>query len=150
MVRLLVYFFISRSWSCVRDVPPLATLLTAVLDRLPSGIVTPSGACLADADSDNDSDDEAGTAVQAGTAADGATIKEGSYFPGKAGRLMQIVGGTPEFVSIRDGKSGDGIFARNAKIIRALLPIRDAVRDVLRAQAADQPWAAAQVRLRIA
>nr|WP_294577166.1 hypothetical protein [uncultured Rhodopila sp.] len=133
-----------------KDAPPLATLLTAVLDRLPSGIVTPSGACLADADSDNDSDDEAGTPVQAGTAADGATIKEGSYFPGKAGRLMQIVGGTPEFVSIRDGKSGDGIFARNAKIIRALLPIRDAARDVLRAQAADLPWAAAQVRLRIA
>ena len=133
-----------------KDVPPLATLLTAVLDRLPSGIVTPSGACLADADSDNDSDDEAGTAVQAGTAADGATIKEGSYFPGKAGRLMQIVGGTPEFVSIRDGKSGDGIFARNAKIIRALLPIRDAARDVLRAQAADRPWAAVQTRLRLA
>ena len=37
-----------------------------------------------------------------------------------------------------------------ARIIRALLPIRDAVRDVLRAQAADLPWAQAQVRLRVA
>ena len=36
------------------------------------------------------------------------------------------------------------------KIIRALLPIRDAVREVLRAQAADQPWTPAQIRLRIA
>ena len=53
-------------------------------------------------------------------------------------------------VAIKAGKGGDGILARDAKIIRALLPIRDAVREVLRAQAADQPWTEAQVRLRIA
>src|SRR6202042_35156 len=44
----------------------------------------------------------------------------------------------------------DGILTRDAKIIRALLPIRDAVRDVLRAQAADQPWTQARIQLRIA
>ena len=63
---------------------------------------------------------------------------------------MQIVDGEARAVAIRQGKGSGGILARDAKIIRALLPIRDAVRDVLRAQAADQPWAQAQVRLRIA
>ena len=95
-------------------------------------------------------DDEDDPAVSAGTAADGATIKEGSFFIGKGGRLSQIVNGRPVVVAIRQGKSGEGITTRAAKIIRALLPIRDAIRDVLRAQAADRPWAEAQVRLRVA
>ena len=90
------------------------------------------------------------TSVQAGTAADGATIKEGSYLTGDGGGLMQIVKGTPRPIAIRNGKGGDGITPRAARIIRGLLPIRDAVRDVLRAQAADQPWREPQVRLRIA
>ena len=38
-------------------------------------------------------------------------------------------------------RAPSGISPATRKIIRALLPIRDAVRDVLRAQAADQPWA---------
>jgi N12 class adenine-specific DNA methylase len=124
----------------------LETLLTEALDRLPAGIFIAS----AESQPDNHSDDEAGPVARAGTAADGATIKEGSYLPGKAGRLTQIVDGEPRPVAIRQGKSSGGIFARDAKIIRALLPIRDAVREVLRAQAADQPWTPAQVRLRIA
>ena len=36
------------------------------------------------------------------------------------------------------------------RIIRALIPIRDAVRDVLRAQESNRPWGPAQVRLRVA
>ena len=58
--------------------------------------------------------------------------------------------GRPVVCAIRQGKSGEGITTRAAKVIRALLPIRDAIRDVLRAQAADRPWAEAQVRLRVA
>ena len=54
---------------------------------------------------------------------------------------MQIVDGEARAVAIKEGKGSGGILARDAKIIRALLPIRDAVREVLRAQAADQPWA---------
>jgi N12 class adenine-specific DNA methylase len=122
----------------------LETLLTEALDRLPSSIVTAS----TESASDADTDDEA--AIRAGTAADGATIKEGSYLIGNAGRLMQIVDGEARAVAIKEGKGSSGIFARDAKIIRALLPIRDAVREVLRAQAADQPWTPAQIRLRIA
>jgi len=63
---------------------------------------------------------------------------------------MQVVDGAAQHVAIRSGKGSGGILARGEKIIRALLPIRDAVRDVLRAQAADLPWVEAQVRLRIA
>ena len=124
----------------------LETLLTDALDRLPAGIFTASQESPTDGDTENDAE----AVGHAGTAADGATIKEGSYFLGKAGRLIQIVDGEPRVVAIRQRKGSVGILARDAKIIRGLLPIRDAVRDVLRAQAADQPWTDVQVRLRIA
>ncbi len=141
--------------------PPLEAALDEALARLPAGIFVPSPAPLA---GDNDPDE---VSVRAGTAADGATIKEGSYLIGKAGCLMQIAGGVPVAVAIKEGRGGEGIPAKSAKIIRALLPIRDAVRDVLRAQAADHPplafpsaspteplaaspWAQAQVKLRVA
>ena len=122
------------------DRGPLEAQLDTALFRLPASIFTPS------VESTTAEDDADEPIVRAGTAADGATIKEGSYMIGKAGRLMQIVGGAPEPVAIREGKSGEGIPAKSAKIIRSLLPIRD----VLRAQAANQPWAQAQVRLRVA
>jgi adenine-specific DNA methylase len=122
---------------------PIESLLREALDRLPSAIVTPSAKPAL-------TDDEDDPAVRAGTAADGATIKEGSFFVGQGGRLSQVVNGLPVVVAVRQGKSGEGITARATKVIRALLPIRDAVRDVLRAQAADRPWAEAQVRLRVA
>ena len=125
-----------------KDGAAFETRLAAALDRLPTGTFTPS------AESEGGFDDDAGPEV--GTAADGATIKEGSYLPGTADRLMQIVNGEARAVAIKEGKGGNGILAHTAKVIRALLPIRDAVREVLRAQAADQPWAPAQVRLRIA
>jgi N12 class adenine-specific DNA methylase len=124
------------------DGAALETLLTEALDRLPAGIFT--------APPESKSDDAIDLVACAGTAADGATIKEGSYLIGGADRLMQIVDGEARAVAIRNSKGSDGILARDAKIIRALLPIRDAVRDVLRAQAADQPWVEAQIRLRIA
>jgi N12 class adenine-specific DNA methylase len=121
-------------------------LLYAALDRLPAGIFTASVESTPVADRDNDSEMD----VQAGTEADGATIKQGSYLLGTTKTLMQIVGAQSRTVAIKNGKGTDGIFAGHAKIIRALLPIRDAVREVLRAQAADLPWAPAQVRLHIA
>ncbi len=123
----------------------LAVSLAAALERLPACIVTASG------ESPDDSEDtETDTRPATGTAAEGATVKEGSYLIGACGRLMQVVDGAPCIVAVKNGKSGDGIQPRDEKIVRALLPIRDAIRDVLRAQAADQPWAEAQIRLRIA
>ncbi|MEO8714804.1 MAG: helicase-related protein [Acetobacteraceae bacterium] len=122
---------------------PLETLLDAALARLPAGIFVPP----AESTLDEPEDEK----VRPGTAADGATIKEGSFFIGRAGRLMQIVDGQTIPVAIREGKSASGgITPRAAKIIRALLPIRDAVREVLRAQAADRPWKEHQVKLRVA
>ena len=121
---------------------PLESRLDAALSLLPRGIHTPSA--------ESKADEEYADAMPVGIAADGATIREGSYFIGRDGRLMQTAGGIAAVVAIRDGKSGEGIQPKAAKIIRALLPIRDAVRDVLRAQAADRPWAEAQTRLRVA
>ena len=115
---------------------------------MPAGIFRASNDTGSEPDPDPDRD--GGPAGPVGTAADGATIKEGSYLLGAGGRITQVVDGEPRLVAIRADKSGGGIFLRDAKIIRALLPVRDAVRDVLRAQAADQPWAEAQVRMRIA
>ena len=66
------------------------------------------------------------------------------------GRLLQIVDGIPQPVAIRNGRGGEGIPARHARIIKGLIPIRDAVRQILQAQAADRPWGLAQRRLRTA
>ena len=123
--------------------PPLEQLLDAALARLPRDIFTP-------AQQTPPEEDVGDETVRAGTAAEGATIKEGSYFIDKAGRLTQIVNGTAAPVPIKKGRGGEGIAPKAARIIRALLPLRDAVREVLRAQAADRPWAQAQVRLRVA
>jgi N12 class adenine-specific DNA methylase/adenine-specific DNA methylase len=125
---------------------PLEALLEDALSHLPTDIFEAS------AESTPEPDDV--PVERAGTAADGATIKEGSYLIGKGGRLMQIIAGVAEPVAIRDGKiregkAGQSIPQKSAKIIRALLPVRDAVREVLRAQAADQPWKEHQVRLRV-
>jgi hypothetical protein len=79
----------------------LETQLDAVLARLPAGIFTPS------AESTPDEPEDEPT-IRPGTAADGATIKEGSFFIGKAGVLMQIVEGRPVPVAIREGKNGAG------------------------------------------
>lgn len=87
--------------------------------------------------------------IHAGTAAEGATIKEGSYIT-RDGALAQIVNGLPLAIDVRHGKGTHGIPARHARIIRCLIPIRDAIRDVLRAQDASEPWGHAQIRLRAA
>ena len=88
--------------------------------------------------------------VRVGRAADGATIKEGSYFVGPDTELYQVVQAVPKRIQIKTGRGTEGIFASHAAIIRGLIPVRDAVREVLRAQEADRPWEAAQARLETA
>jgi N12 class adenine-specific DNA methylase len=63
---------------------------------------------------------------------------------------MQIRGGAVRVVAIKARRDDDGMAKGDAAIIRALVPIRDALRATLRAQASDQPWQEAQVQLRIA
>ncbi|MCK9549522.1 lactate dehydrogenase [Aquamicrobium sp.] len=84
--------------------------------------------------------------VEIGTAADEAEFKEGSYLV-SGGVLHQIVNGMPTAVDVKAGRGTTGLFSKHANIIRGLIPIRDAVRAILRAQLADRPYADLQERL---
>ncbi len=87
--------------------------------------------------------------IVVGTAAEGATVKEGSYvLIGDA--LHQVLDGEPRPVSVKSSTVKEGIFAKHARILRGLIPVRDAVRAVLRAQEANEPWGTLQTRLRVA
>ena len=121
----------------------LATALEQALDRITSGVrltsepvETPQGG-------------RPTPPIFIGTAADGATIKEGSYVLTN-GVLMQVINGMPLPVAIKSATVKEGIAAKHARIIRTLIPIRDTVRMVLRAQHANEPWGQAQARLRAA
>jgi N12 class adenine-specific DNA methylase/adenine-specific DNA methylase len=80
----------------------------------------------------------------------GSSIREGSYFIGSNGALMQMIDGTAVTIEVKKSRSADGIFEKHARLIRKLIPVRDAVREILKAQEAGQPWKQPQVRLRIA
>lgn len=97
---------------------------------------------------DSDSEHEAVPAKSESAAS--LTAREGSYFLDHRHCLMQILDGKPISVAVRKGRSADGIPEKHARIIQKLIPIRDAVRDVLKCQELDRPWKDAQVRLRIA
>ncbi|HEV2160593.1 Eco57I restriction-modification methylase domain-containing protein [Bradyrhizobium sp.] len=77
-------------------------------------------------------------------------VREGSYFFDRAHGLMQVLDGVPVPVKARKGRMAEGIPEKHVRVIRKLIPVRDAVREVLKAQELDQPWKDAQVRLRIA
>ncbi|PYE30419.1 N12 class adenine-specific DNA methylase [Rhizobium sp. PP-WC-1G-195] len=81
---------------------------------------------------------------------DTTRIREGSFFVDKAHGLMQMIEGAPVAVTTRKGRTGEGLSEKHVRIVTKLIPIRDAVRDVLKCQEADRPWRDAQVRLRIA
>ena len=77
-------------------------------------------------------------------------VREGSFFFDNTHGLMQVIDGEPVVVKVRSGRSADGIPEKQVRIIRKLIPIRDTVREVLKAQELDQPWKDLQVKLRIA
>nr|WP_172691081.1 MULTISPECIES: N-6 DNA methylase [Rhizobium/Agrobacterium group]ASK43682.1 lactate dehydrogenase [Agrobacterium radiobacter]ASK43812.1 lactate dehydrogenase [Rhizobium rhizogenes] len=77
-------------------------------------------------------------------------VREGSFFFDNARGLMQVIDGEPVAVKVRKGRNADGIPEKHVRIIRKLIPVRDAVREVLKAQELDRPWKDLQVRLRIA
>ena len=77
-------------------------------------------------------------------------VREGSFFFDNARGLMQIIDGEPVAVKVRKGRNADGVPEKHVRIIRKLIPVRDEVREVLKAQELDQPWKNLQVRLRIA
>ena len=61
-----------------------------------------------------------------------------------------MLDGTPRPVLVKSAGQKDGIFAKHARLIRGLIPVRDAVRAVLRAQEANEPWGTLQARLKTA
>lgn len=82
-------------------------------------------------------------------------IREGSFFADARHGLMQMVDGVPVQIRPRKGRAGDGgpgerLSEKHIRIISKLIPVRDAVREVLKAQEHDRPWRDLQVRLRIA
>ncbi|WP_318765159.1 DEAD/DEAH box helicase family protein [Agrobacterium fabrum] len=95
---------------------------------------------------DIDLEDELGGIVDLQPSA----IREGSFFLDRSKGLMQMVDGSTVPVTMRKGRSGDGISEKHIRIISKLIPIRDAVRGVLKAQEQNRPWRDLQVRLRIA
>lgn len=116
--------------------------LSAAILHLPEAIY--------DGEPETVSPGDAEPAFQAGREELDPSIREGSYFIGASGALMQMVDGAAATIKIRKGRSTDGIFEKHARIIRKLIPIRDAVREILKSQETDQSWKQPQVRLRIA
>lgn len=84
--------------------------------------------------------------VAVGTAADEAEFKEGSFFVSD-GVLHQIVDALPVVINVKAARGDPGLFAKHAAIIKGLIPIRDTVRAILRAQLNDLPYAALQQSL---
>lgn len=131
------------AYSCEPDGRLLEEALAEAISRLPEGVHTPPREAAAVRR-------PALPTIQVGTAAEGATTKEGSYLLADDGALLQVVDGRAEAVAVKSRRGTVGIFAKHARIIRGLIPVRDAVREVIRAQEQDQPYDAAQVRLRAA
>jgi N12 class adenine-specific DNA methylase/adenine-specific DNA methylase len=130
-----------ETYTCLARVgTDLANALTTAIQQLPLYDGEPETVGLNDAE----------PAIGAQHEAEVAAVREGSYFIGKTGALMQIIDGEAVPIKVRQGRSTDGIFEKHARIIRKLVPIRDAMRDVLKSQETGQPWKQAQVRLRIA
>ncbi|UWU39061.1 helicase-related protein (plasmid) [Rhizobium sophoriradicis] len=132
-----------ENYTCQPTDDDLETILNATIQRLPADIYDGEPSTI-----DFELEDEVADAMA--ERPDDPKVREGSYFIGKATALMQVVDGAAVPVIVRTGKSTDGIFAKHALIIRKLIPIRDAVRLILKLQERDQPWQKAQVSLRIA
>jgi len=94
--------------------------------------------------------DDCEAAVRGTREEHGSSVRGGSYFIGSNGALMQMIDGTAATIKVKKSRSADGIFEKHARLIRKLIPIRDAVREILKTQEADQSWNQSQIRLRIA
>ncbi len=121
----------------------LKTALAAAIDLLPTGLYDGEPTAV-----DIDLEDE--LAEIADLSPKDSPVREGSFFIDRAKGLMQLLDGAAVPVAIRKGRTGDGISEKHVRIISKLIPIRDAVREVLKAQETDRPWRDLQVRLRLA
>ncbi len=131
-----------ETYTCLPLNGDLETALSLAIERLPADIYDGEPTSV-----DFELEDEVADAMA--ERPDDPRVREGSYFVGKGTALMQVVDGQPVAVEVKKGRAADGVFAKHARIIRKLIPIRDVVREVLKLQEHDQPWKQAQVNLRI-
>ncbi|RWB94704.1 MULTISPECIES: N-6 DNA methylase [unclassified Mesorhizobium] len=127
--------------SLPRPAGDLDEALTAAISLLPEALYGGEPEVI-----DLDGDDT----PAAGARCDDRHVREGSFFVDNRHGLMQVVDGEPAPVRGRKGRASDGLPEKHVRIIQKLIPIRDAVREVLKSQELDRPWKEAQVRLRIA
>ncbi|AGS25199.1 DNA methyltransferase domain-containing protein (plasmid) [Rhizobium etli bv. mimosae str. Mim1] len=133
-----------ETYTCVaRPGEGLERALHAAIERLPEGIYDGEPTEI-DLDLENE------LAEILDLKPDQSRLREGSFFLDNRHGLMQMIDGGPVAVKMRNGRSADGIPDKHVRIINKLIPIRDAVREVLKAQELDRPWRECQVRLRIA
>ncbi|THK36767.1 lactate dehydrogenase [Ensifer sp. MPMI2T] len=133
-----------ETYTCLpRGNEDLASALSAAIMRLPQAIYD-GEPTVVDFDNDEVADHD-GVDLSSGS-----HLREGSFVFDKSRGLMQVIDGEAAAVKVRKGRSTDGIPGKHVRIIAKLIPIRDAVREVLKAQELDRPWKDAQIRLRIA
>lgn len=134
-----------ETYTCLADPErPLPEALDAAIARLPQASYDGEPDPI-DVDREMDLSD-----IVVGRPADKSHVREGSYFVDVRRGLMQIIDGEPVAIKARKARGTDGIPEKHSRIITKLIPIRDAVREILCAQETDRPWKSAQVRLRIA
>ncbi|MGV2113750.1 DEAD/DEAH box helicase family protein [Agrobacterium salinitolerans] len=133
-----------ETYTCLpRAREDLEAALAAAIDLLPADLYDGEPTAI-----DIDLEDELGEIVD--LQPKDRAIREGSFFLDRSKGLMQMLDGAAVPVAVRKGRTGDGISEKHVRIISKLIPIRDAVREVLKAQETDRPWRDSQVRLRIA
>lgn len=121
----------------------LETALNAAIALLPEGLYDGEPTEI-----DTDLEEELGDIVD--LRPEHSKVREGSFFIDTRHGLMQMVDGNPVAITVRKGRSGEGPSEKHVRIIKKLIPVRDAVREVLKAQEQDRPWRDLQVRLRVA
>lgn len=132
-----------ETYTCRPRVEDLETALTAVIDLLPPDLYDGEPTCI-----DIDLESELGEIVDLQPR--NGSVREGSFFLDRSKGLMQMLDGSAVPVTVRKGRTGVGVPEKHVRIVSKLIPIRDAVREILKAQETDQPWRDLQVRLRIA
>ncbi len=69
-----------------------------------------------------------------------ALLRQAAKVMSEPGKLYQIVDGQARLIEVKSGRGTSGIFPSHAAIICDLIPVKEAVRDVLRCQEADVSW----------
>ena len=132
-----------EAYTCLRCDGDLETDLNAAILSLPDALYDGEPDAI-------DVDIELGASLTDIVKTEDAHVREASFVFDASKGLMQVNDGKPVPVPVRKGRSGEGFSERDIAIVSKLIPVRDAVRAVLKAQETDQPWRDLQIKLRIA